>query len=74
MGKFDGIQHFCFTHFAHFTFNHKDVVVGGSNDDLNISFLELRESGVNHKLSIYPGNACFGDRAVERYIGYCKCS
>ncbi len=66
-------EHFGFRHFVHLAFHHHDVVEGSAHHDVYVGFFQFFECGVDH---IFPVNAChthFGDRTVERYIGYGQC-
>ena len=62
------LQQVCFGNFVHFTFNHHDVVDGGSYHYVQIGLFKLGESRINDIFPVYAGYPHFGNRSVERHV------
>ena len=73
MGYLEGFEKLSLRNLVHLTLDHHDVVVGGTDHQLDVGILDLLESRVDHPFAVHAGHAHLGDGAVERYVAACDC-
>ena len=68
VSRFEGTEEVSFADFVHFTFDHHDVVNGGSDHEIHVRLLHLGEGRVDDVLSVDAHHAHFADRTFPRHI------
>ena len=72
VSELDGLKHFLLAHFLHLTFDHQDVVVGGSHHYVDVRTVHHAEIRVDDQLTVNSCNAYLGNRPSERNVADCK--
>ncbi len=68
----EGVEHHILAHFLHLAFHHHDVVLGGSDDKVEVGAIDILHGGIDNILAVKIRHTHFGDGAVEGDIGHCE--
>ncbi|OQC02353.1 MAG: hypothetical protein BWX77_01263 [Bacteroidetes bacterium ADurb.Bin090] len=57
--NFERLEQITFLHLAHLTFNHHNILQGGTYHNIHVGFFEFSRSGIQFKLSVNTSYADF---------------